>query len=118
MLHSLVRFLPTVDTRLVVTMHDYHLVCPKGTFVHNGADCDGPGLASASCVRAANTARCARWPSRQGSPMTRRSKRRVDRYIAVSGAVAQACASVAAESDRPIQVIPPFIPDDSFQMGT
>ena len=36
MLHSSSAFLPTVGTRVVVTMHEYSLVCPKGTFVHTG----------------------------------------------------------------------------------
>lgn len=39
---------------------------------------------------------------------------RADRYIAVSAPVARACASRVARGGRPIEVIPPFLPQDSF----
>jgi glycosyltransferase involved in cell wall biosynthesis len=38
----------------------------------------------------------------------------VDRYIAVSRPVAEACASLAAGGERPIDLIPPFLSDDTF----
>jgi glycosyltransferase involved in cell wall biosynthesis len=114
-LHSLVPFLPSHQTRLVVTMHEYGFVCPKNTFVHGEGVCDGPKFAK--CVACASgqygVIRAAALTT--GLTTMRRSRRRVDRYIAVSTAVAQACRSLAASGQRSIAVIPPFLSDDSFQ---
>ncbi len=30
--------------RLVHTLHDYRLICPKQNYLHQGAQCSGPGL--------------------------------------------------------------------------
>jgi len=113
-LHSFLPFLPSDRTRLVVTMHEYGLVCPKNTFVHKEATCDGPGFAK--CVTCASeqygAVRSAALTT--GLTVTRRARRRVDRYIAVSTRVAQACAPLIAGGERPITVIPPFLGDDSF----
>lgn len=49
--HSLLPFLPSRTTRLVVTMHDYGLVCPKNTFVYKDGVCDGPRFAK--CIACA-----------------------------------------------------------------
>ena len=96
-------------------MHEYGLVCPKNTYVHNGAVCDGPGFAK--CVACATgqygAVRAAALTT--GLALTRRSRRRVDRYLAVSAAVARACAPLVADSDRSIAVIPAFLPDESYQ---
>jgi len=113
-LQSFLPFLPSHQTRLVVTMHEYGLVCPKSTFVHAGTVCDGPKFAK--CVACASgqygPIRAAALTT--GLTVTRRARRRVDRYIAVSAPVARACASLAAGGQRSIDVIPPFLGDDSF----
>jgi len=113
-LHSFLPFLPSDQTRLVVTMHEYGLVCPKNTFVHEEVVCDGPKFAK--CVACASgqygAVRSAALTT--GLTVTRRARRRVDRYIAVSRPVARACASLAAGGQWPITVIPPFLGDDSF----
>ena len=114
-LHSLLPFLPSRETRLIVTMHEYGLVCSKGTFVHQGGVCDGPRFAK--CIECASgqygAIRAAALTT--GLTLTRRSRRRVDRYIAVSTPVARACSSLSTSGQPPIEVIPPFIADDSFQ---
>ncbi len=83
-LHSLLPFLPSSETRLVVTMHEYGLVCPKMTFVHKDEVCDGPKYTK--CLACASgqygVARAAALTI--GMTLTRRSLHRVDRYIAVS----------------------------------
>jgi glycosyltransferase involved in cell wall biosynthesis len=115
-LHSLLPLLPSTRTRLVVTMHDYALVCPKGTFVHDDAVCSGPGLAK--CIACASgqygAVRAAALTT--GLALTRRARcRDVDRYIAVSSAVARACSSLVAGREQPIEVIPAFLPDDNYE---
>jgi glycosyltransferase involved in cell wall biosynthesis len=96
-------------------MHEYGLVCPKNTFVYRDGVCDGPSFAK--CVACASgqygVIRAAALTT--GLAATRRSRRRVDRYIAVSTPVAQACASLSAGGQRPIDVIPPFLSDDTFK---
>src|SRR5438309_748689 len=51
-LHSLLAFLPSHQTRLVVTMHEYGLVCPKNTFVYKSGVCTGPKFAK--CIACAS----------------------------------------------------------------
>jgi glycosyltransferase involved in cell wall biosynthesis len=116
-LHSFLPFLPSDEVRLVVTMHEYGLVCPKNTFVHGEIVCDGPRFGK--CVKCASTQY---GPLRAtaltaGLTATRRSRHRVDQYIAVSTPVAQACASLVTGNQRRIEVIPPFLGDDSFGTG-
>ncbi len=115
-LHSLLPFLPSSETRLVVTMHEYGLVCPKMTFVHKDEVCDGPKYTK--CLACASgqygVARAAALTT--GMTLTRRSLHRVDRDIAVSSAGAKACVSVSDPYHRPIDIIPPFVPDEVFQL--
>jgi glycosyltransferase involved in cell wall biosynthesis len=112
--HSLLPFLPSRQTRLVFTIHDYGLICPKTTFVFRSGVCDGPRFAK--CIACASeqygAARSVALTS--GLNIMRLWHRRVDGFIAVSAPVARACASLAARGGPSIQVIPPFLPDDSF----
>jgi glycosyltransferase involved in cell wall biosynthesis len=108
--HSFLPFLPSESTRLVMTLHDYGLECPKNTFVHRGAVCHGSGLTK--CLLCAG----GQYGALRGAALTtglrimRRAHRKVDWYMAVSRAVAEACASRTAR-DRPITIIPPFVED-------
>jgi glycosyltransferase involved in cell wall biosynthesis len=114
-LHSLLAFLPSRQTRLVVTMHDYGLVCPKNTFVYRNGVCDGPRFGKCVICASGQYGAIRSVALTTGLTLTRGWRRRVDRYIAVSTSVAEACRSLAAGGQRPIDVIPPFLPDDNFQ---
>jgi glycosyltransferase involved in cell wall biosynthesis len=116
-LHSLLHFLPSQRTRLVFTLHDYGLICPKFTFVHKGGVCDGPGFVKCVVCASGQYGTIASAALTSGLTITRRSRRRVDQYIAVSTPVARACASISVGSQRPIEVIPPFVSDDSLQQN-
>jgi glycosyltransferase involved in cell wall biosynthesis len=115
-IYSLLPFLPSQETRLVVTMHEYGLVCPKMTFVYKDGVCEGPKYLK--CVACASSqygvARATALTT--GMATSRRSLRRVDRYIAVSNAVARACAPLSEGSHQSFDVIPPFVPDATFQL--
>lgn len=115
-LYSLLPFLPSQETRLVVTMHEYGLVCPKMTFVYKDGVCDGPKYAK--CVACAShqygVARATALTT--GMTTTRRSLRRVDRYIAISNAVARACAPLSESRHQSFDIIPEFVPDAIFQL--
>ena len=112
--HSLLPFLPSRETRLVFTMHDYGLVCPKNTFIYRSGTCDGPSFAK--CVACASgqygAVRSAALTS--GLNIMRPWHRRVDRFIAVSAPVARVCAPRVARGGQDVEVIPPFLPDGSI----
>lgn len=113
-LHSLLPFLPSRKTRLVVTMHEYGLVCPKGTFVYRDGVCDGPRFGKCVVCASGQYGAIRSVALTTGLALTRGLRRRVDRYIAVSTPVANACRSLVTGGHRPIEVIPPFLPDESF----
>ena len=71
---------------------------------------------SVSLVQVVSTERFRAAAITIGLTATQRLRRRADRYIAVSNPVSQGCRSLVADSQRPIAVIPPFLPDESFQI--
>ena len=117
MLHSLLPFLPSPKTRLVVTMHEYGLVCPKNTFEYRGGVCDGPRLAKCIACASGQYGTIRSVALTAGLRVTQRLRRRVDRYIAVSEPVAEACKPLAIDCQRQIDIIPPFLPDESFEFA-
>lgn len=97
---------------LVVTLHDYGLVCVKKTYMRPGdALCTGAALAR--CVRcAAEHYGPARSLALTGALHAAGVlHRRVDRYLAVSTAVAEASAPALGRADATLRVIPTFIAD-------
>lgn len=95
----------------VVTLHDYSLICARKNYMRNGVPCSGPEPAKCmSCAsghygRLVGGVTCAtNWAAGQVE------RRAVDRYIAVSRAVAQACKLQSSEA--PFDVLPTFVPDD------
>ena len=113
-LHSLLAFLPSQQTRLVVTMHEYGLVCPKNTFVYKSGVCTGPKFAKCIACASGQYGPLRSVALTTGLNLMRPWHHRVDRFMAVSTAVARACASLGAPGRPAIQVIPPFLLDDSF----
>ena len=114
MIHSLLPILPTEQTRLVVTMHEYGLVCPKNTFVYRSGVCTGPRYAKCVACASGQYGPVRSVALTTGLTLMRPWHHRVDRYMAISTAVARACASVGGPGRPPIEIIPPFLPDDSF----
>jgi glycosyltransferase involved in cell wall biosynthesis len=95
----------------VVTLHDYSLFCARKNYMYKGAPCSGPG--PAKCMGCASdhygpvvgAVTCAgNWAAGQAE------RRIVDRYIAVSKAVAKGCG--LERSEKRYDVLPTFIPDD------
>jgi glycosyltransferase involved in cell wall biosynthesis len=106
--HSYLPLHPAADAPLVVTLHEYGLVCAKKSLVYEGAPCSGPALAK--CLRCAS----GHYGPARGVPMVMAEflggpilRRAVARFIAVSDAVA------AGNRLRglPHQVIPNFLPE-------
>ena len=96
---------------LVMTLHDYGLVCAKKNMMFGRKPCDGPKFAK--CLGCAaehygpvkgQATTVANWA------MGRSLGRNVDRFIAVSTAVGR--LNGLADQGLPFEVIPNFVPDD------
>lgn len=107
-LYSALAGAPRNDAKVVVTLHDFSLVCAKKTFVQRGSVCAGPGpLKCLQCSRETYGL----WKGAAISAGLRLSSTmhdRIDACIAASETVAStARAALPAEK---IVVIPSFIP--------
>lgn len=111
LLHSYVPLRRWSRAPLVVTLHDFSLVCARKTSMRNGALCSGPALVE--CLVCAKqhygtvkggVTTVANWMS------SAIEKRAVDAFIAVSRAVAT--GNNLAKLGVPSQVIPNFVPND------
>jgi glycosyltransferase involved in cell wall biosynthesis len=111
MLYSCLPLTAWSNAGLIVTLHDYGLVCPKKTYLYADRICTGP--AYARCLHCAGRSygglKAAALTT--GLAVSSRLHRRVDRYLAVSAAVRDATMAGARRS-LPIEVIPPFISDN------
>jgi glycosyltransferase involved in cell wall biosynthesis len=103
--------------RLVVTLHDYGLVCAKKNFMHLGADlCSGPALAKCLPCAARHYGAVKAAATTLGNFATSFAARRVvDRFIAVSHAVARHTG--LTQGGAAYEVIPNFVPDDVGVLG-
>ncbi|MDN5001387.1 glycosyltransferase family 4 protein [Bradyrhizobium sp. GCM10027634] len=103
--------------RLVVTLHDYGLVCAKKNFMHLGMHlCDGPRLAKCLPCATAHYGAVKATATVVGNLASSFLARRVvDRFIAVSHAVARHTGLTRGRA--PYEVIPNFVPDDVGLLG-
>jgi glycosyltransferase involved in cell wall biosynthesis len=95
-------------TRLIISLHDYSLVCAKQALMYHDTPCSGPGFAK--CIGCA----ASHYGSIRGIPtvlsnqiMGRIERGAADMFLAVSQAVAENNGLVG--SNQPFQVIPNFI---------
>jgi glycosyltransferase involved in cell wall biosynthesis len=110
MLHSFLPLKPWSGAKLVLTMHDHSLRCPKKKLIRGDEHCVSPTLAD--CVRCAGAHYGAK-----GLPvlalhraMGAAVRAAVDMYLPVSRAVAD--DNELLGGSLPVQVIPNFVPDD------
>jgi glycosyltransferase involved in cell wall biosynthesis len=99
------------DARLVVTLHDYNLMCAKLSLMYHDALCEGPGLKK--CLGCASQ----HYGLPKGVPtvlanrvMSQIERGLVDMFLPNSQAVAMGNDLIG--SRLPFQVIPHFIPGD------
>ena len=110
--YSLLPIIRRSGARLVVSLLDYGLVCAKRTMTYGDLACEGAALGK--CLRCAS----AHYGVAKGVALTGGLFAsaglfgRVDRYIAVSSAVARACAPGTGQPVGRIAIVPAFIPDD------
>lgn len=110
MLHSFLPLKPWSGAKLVLTVHDHSVRCPKKKLIRDDAHCVGPSLAAcAGCVGAHYGAK--------GLPvlalhkvMGAAARRAVDMYLPVSRAVAEDNQLIGG--GLPVRVISNFVPDD------
>jgi glycosyltransferase involved in cell wall biosynthesis len=110
MVHSYLPLHRRSSPPLVLTLHDYSLVCAKKNLMYRGRWCDGP--APAKCLRCASghygVPKAAVTVGGLGLTLPR-ERRAVDRFIAVSHVVAK--GNHLDTDELPYDVIPNFIPD-------
>ncbi|MER9228580.1 glycosyltransferase family 4 protein [Mesorhizobium sp. M0664] len=101
--------------RLVVTLHDYGLVCAKKNFMHLGTNlCSGPAPAKClPCATAHYGAMKAAGITSSNWASSFAARRLVDRFIAVSHSVARHTGLTPGR----YEVIPNFVPDDVGVLG-
>ncbi len=111
MLYSYLPIRNAFPAKLVVTLHDYSLVCPRKTYTRQGQVCDGPGYTK--CVTCATEQYGAAKSLLlcTGLEVSRHMHGRVDRYIGVSRAVRDANVQAAGRPPRPFEVISTFVPN-------
>jgi glycosyltransferase involved in cell wall biosynthesis len=103
------------DVPLVVTLHDYSLICPKKNLIHNaihtGEICSGPQLAKCCHCASDHYGKVKGVVTTVGKfAFSRLERRTVDKFLAVSHSVVR--HSRLAEMGINYEVIPNFIPDD------
>jgi glycosyltransferase involved in cell wall biosynthesis len=111
LVHSFVPLKERSDAHLVLTLHDYSLVCAKKRLMYHDVTCTGPGIRK--CLECAADY----YGVARGIPTTVANwvmgsfeRAAVDMFIPVSSAVAVGNNLAAAR--LPYQVIPNFVPDD------
>lgn len=100
--------------KLIVTLHDYSLLCPKKDLMFQGRPCSGPALTKCLPCAASHYGAAKSTVTVAGLRAMRVIEARaVDRFVAVSHAVAE--DSRLAAAGLPHVVIPNFIPDRDIE---
>jgi len=116
-LHSFLPLKRFARAPLVVTLHDYSLICARKNLMRRGFPCCGPALGK--CMRCANqhyrgikgdVVAAANWID------AALERRMVDKFLAVSRAVAR--LNRLDEIPVPFDIVPNFVPDDVGEVGT
>lgn len=97
--------------KLIVTLHDYNLICAKTTLIYNNAFCKGPGIIKCLSCATQYYGFARGVPTVLGNWIMGLPERgAVDMFLTVSHAVATGNGLV--DSRHPFEVIPNFISDD------
>jgi glycosyltransferase involved in cell wall biosynthesis len=116
-LYSYLPLATRFPAKVVHTLHDYRLVCPKQNYLHHGAACSGPRLRK--CLQCAPE----QYGGAKGAALTvglvgsSLLHSRVDRYLAISSAVADASQLRTRKSASELLVVPSSVPDSIVQEG-
>jgi glycosyltransferase involved in cell wall biosynthesis len=111
LIHSFLPLKPWSGAKLVLTLHDHSMLCPKKKLIYGDAHCDGPSLDK--CLRCVGE----HYGIAKGLPvllanrlMSAIERGVVDMFVPVSQAVA--VDNQLLGRGLPVRVIPNFVPDD------
>lgn len=111
MFRSFLPLKPWSGARLVLTVHDHSLCCPKKKLIHGDDPCSGP--APLKCLRCASQ----HYGPAIGVPvaltnriMSVADRAAIDMFVPVSHAVGE--DNGLLDSGLPVQVVPNFVPDE------
>jgi glycosyltransferase involved in cell wall biosynthesis len=103
--------MPRMPSAMVVTLHDYGVVCAKRSFLYRDTPCTGPGFSKCLHCAARHYGAARGMGITLGNWAMRPAQRAsVDMFLPVSNAVA--VGNELAELDLPHEVVPNFVPDD------
>src|SRR6266487_555257 len=108
--HSFLPLKKWSGAKLVMTLHDYGLICAKKTLFRDDQLCEGPEYRK--CLRC-SSAHCGRAKAvllTSALKMNGPLHRSVDRCLAVSSAVRDALLDGTGRPGLPVEVVPNFIP--------
>lgn len=111
MVHSFLPLKRSAEAALVLSLHDYSLVCAKKSLLYRDDVCTGPG--PLKCLRCtAGHYGPAKGPAilAGNTVMTLLEQHLVDLFVPVSTSVAE--GNALAASGLPFEVIPNFVPDE------
>lgn len=116
LLHSFLPIKRLSRAGLVVTLHDYSLVCAKKTLMRGDEVCSGPAPAKCLPCASAHFGPVVGAATYLGNRVSSFFERRaVDHFIANSRYVAERCG--VAGGRTPCDVLPTFIPDTVAELG-
>jgi glycosyltransferase involved in cell wall biosynthesis len=111
LVHSFLPLKTWSKARLIVTLHNYNLVCAKTTLLHQQKLCDGPGAIKCLSCSKEFYGLMKGTSTLLGTQLMGMAERRVvDMFLTVSQAVAVGNGLVGGR--QAFQVIPNFMPDD------
>lgn len=114
MLYSFLPLKAQSTAKLVVTLHDYSLVCPKKTYLYHDHVCQGPAYGKCIGCASAQYGAAKSLALTTGLQVSARLHDRVDRFLAISTAVRDASMVGTGCPSRPIEVVPTFVPDTAL----
>lgn len=110
MVHAFLPLKRRSGAKLVLTLHDYGMVCPTKTLMYHGELCSGPAMTKCLECSVAHYGKLKGPPTLASSRVMRSIEARsVDVFLPVSQAVAEGTRLV--NSRLPYEVIPNFVPD-------
>jgi glycosyltransferase involved in cell wall biosynthesis len=112
LVHSFLPLKRIADAPLVITIHDFSLVCARSDYMQLGqVNCTGPGIAKCLRCAARHYGPAKAVPTVAGTWLMGEFERAsIDRFIAVSGSVAD--GNQLVQRGAPFSIIPNFVPDD------
>lgn len=100
------------NARLVVTLHDYGLYCPRKDFLHEGHhECSGPGILKCLRCSTGTYGFAKAFAIETASRLSSHWHHHVDQFLAISSYVARRSYEHLRKHGGKIEIVPSFIAD-------